>query len=72
MNPWNSGNCSVLLVFPEFPRHCRLLGNGELKQVAEIMGKLVETLGLELQVSQSNSAAEIYIVYIWLHRMSSQ
>ena len=25
------------------PRHCRFLGNGELKQVAEIMGKLVET-----------------------------
>jgi hypothetical protein len=46
------------------PRHCRLLGNGELKQVAEIMGKLVETLGLELQVSQSHSAAEIYIGYI--------
>ena len=42
----------------------RLLGNGELKQVAEIMGKLVETLGLELQVSQSHSAAEIYIGYI--------
>ena len=39
------------------PRHCRFLGNGELKQVAEIMGKLVETLGLELQVSQSHSAA---------------